>query len=258
LRRTGRGTMGQLDESPWHGRAPVRVGSDKSAFVERLQTILAHWPSADRLAREMKVSPSAFRKWLKGEAEPSRERLVALAHVAGVGVAWLAEGEGAEPVFEAVADNRRKTAAGTSNGQLNWAEFVLLPKRPEAAAAGAETPVAPAGSEYLALRQDWVRSVCGVEPENLRLELAVGESMTPTIRDGSVMLIDTAETSVRSFGIYVLEINGERLVKRVQRKHDGSLVLISDNSAYQPDVVPPSKAPEVTVLGRVVWAGGAI
>ena len=68
--------------------------ADKSAFVSRLQTILAHWPSADRLARAMGVSPSAFRKWLKGEAEPSRERLVALARTTGVGVAWLAEGEG--------------------------------------------------------------------------------------------------------------------------------------------------------------------
>src|ERR1700761_431864 len=75
-------------------------GADKSAFVDRLKTILAHWPSADRLARAMGVSPSAFRKWLKGEAEPSRERLVALARAAGVGVAWLAEGEGPTPAFE--------------------------------------------------------------------------------------------------------------------------------------------------------------
>src|SRR5882757_9185275 len=79
---------------------PRAAGAEKSAFVERLQTILSHWASADRLARTMGVSPSAFRKWLKGEAEPSRERLVALAHAAGVGVAWLAEGQGPAPTFE--------------------------------------------------------------------------------------------------------------------------------------------------------------
>jgi phage repressor protein C with HTH and peptisase S24 domain len=251
--------MAQLDESYGSGRSTNRAsGADKSAFVERLHTILTHWPSADRLAREMKVSPSAFRKWLKGEAEPSRERLVALAHAAGVGVGWLAEGEGAEPVFETIPGSRRRFPSGYGDEQVDWGEYVLLPKRPEAAAAGAETPPTPSGSEYFALRQDWVRSVCGVEPDALRLELAVGESMTPTIKDGSTLLIDTTETSVKSFGIYVLEINGERLVKRVQRKHDGGLVLISDNSAYQPDFVPPTKAAEVTVLGRVVWAGGVI
>jgi phage repressor protein C with HTH and peptisase S24 domain len=56
----------------------------------------------------------------------------------------------------------------------------------------------------------------------------------------------------------VLEINGQRLVKRVQRKHDGSLVLISDNAAYQPDIVDKSAADDVTVVGRVVWAGGTV
>src|SRR5712671_1202045 len=87
-------------------------GAERSAFVGRLQTILTHWPSADRLARAMGVSPSAFRKWLKGEAEPSRERLIALARAAGVGVAWLAEGEGPEPAFEPIG-NRRSTGPGS-------------------------------------------------------------------------------------------------------------------------------------------------
>ena len=89
--------MARVDKSVESAPGSVRgTGADKSAFVDRLRTILAHWPSADRLARAMGVSPSAFRKWLKGEAEPSRERLVALARAAGVGVAWLAEGEGPE------------------------------------------------------------------------------------------------------------------------------------------------------------------
>jgi phage repressor protein C with HTH and peptisase S24 domain len=233
-------------------------GSEKMAFVERLQIILAHWPSADRLARSMGVSPSAFRKWLKGEAEPSRERLVALARASGVGVAWLAEGEGPEPVFETMSGGRRRQGARDVPDETDWGDFVLLPRRAEAAAAGSVTPPAPSGSEFMALRHDWVRSVCGVEPSKLALETAIGESMTPTIRDGNTLLIDTADQTFRNFGIYVLEINGQRLVKRVQRKHDGSLVLISDNSAYQPDAVDKDAASAVTVVGRVVWAGGTV
>jgi phage repressor protein C with HTH and peptisase S24 domain len=237
---------------------PRGNGAEKLAFVERLQTILTHWPSADRLARSMGVSPSAFRKWLKGEAEPSRERLVALARTAGVGVAWLAEGEGPEPVFERAADGRRRQDLRDASDETDWSDFVLLPRRPEAAAAGSQTPAAPSGSEFIALRHDWVRSVCGVDPSKLVLETAVGESMTPTIRDGNTLLIDSADQTFRNFGIYVLEINGQRLVKRVQRKHDGSLVLISDNSAYLPDTVDCEEASGVTVVGRVVWAGGTV
>src|ERR1700759_3026058 len=135
---------------------PVRgSGADKSAFVDRLKTILAHWPSADRLARAMGVSPSAFRKWLKGEAEPSRERLVALARAAGVGVAWLAEGEGPAPTFEHSRDNRRLSTGQETPEDPDWRQFVVLPHRPEAAAAGSVTPPDPSGSGWMALRHDW-------------------------------------------------------------------------------------------------------
>src|ERR1700732_3338921 len=81
---------------------PTDGAADRAAFVSRLHTILRHWPSADRLARAVGVSPSAFRKWLKGEAEPSRERLVALAEAASVSVGWLAGGEGPEQRLQGV------------------------------------------------------------------------------------------------------------------------------------------------------------
>jgi phage repressor protein C with HTH and peptisase S24 domain len=233
-------------------------GAEKAAFVERLQTILSHWPSADRLARTMGVSPSAFRKWLKGEAEPSRERLVALARATGVGVAWLADGEGPEPVFEPASAARRRSGGRDTADEIDRSQFVLLPGHPDATATGSSTSSASPSGPFLALRQDWVRSILGVEPGRLMLESAIGESMAPTIRDGNMLLIDTTDQTFRNFGIYVLEINGSRLVKRVQRKHDGSLVLISDNTAYQPDPVDKAAADQITVVGRVVWTGGAV
>lgn len=251
--------MARISKSAGSVSEPIRgSGADKSAFVERLRTILQHWQSADRLARAMGVSPSAFRKWLKGEAEPSRERLVALAHAASVGVAWLAEGEGPSPSFEPPGDNWRRLTGRETPTETDWRQFVLLPHRPEAAAAGSVTPPNPSGSEWMALRHDWVRATCGIEPNDVLLEMATGDLMTPTIRDGNLLLVDTTERTFRNFGIYVLEINGQRLVKRVQRKHDGSLVLISDNTAYQPDSVDKMAADNVVVVGRVVWSGGTI
>jgi phage repressor protein C with HTH and peptisase S24 domain len=227
--------------------------------VARLQAILRHWPSADRLARAMGVSPSAFRKWLKGEAEPSRERLVALAEVARVGVGWLAKGEGPEPTFAGIEPvGRRARGTGDGTAYVDPSRFLLLPKQPEAAAAGAATPPSPVMSEYIAFKHEWLRALFHVEPENLLLEIAVGESMQPTIHDGDILLIDTTDRHIRSFGIYVLEVEGERLVKRVQRKLDGSLVLISDNSVYLPDQVPADRAGDVEVIGRVVWSAGPV
>src|ERR1700760_3518514 len=83
------------------------------AFVGRLQEIVQRWPSADRLARATGVSPSAFRKWLRGDAEPSRERLVALARAAGVSVGWLAGGEGPTPQLgDGTPSSRSATGTG--------------------------------------------------------------------------------------------------------------------------------------------------
>jgi phage repressor protein C with HTH and peptisase S24 domain len=206
----------------------------------------------------MGVSPSAFRKWLRGEAEPSRERLVALAEAASVSVGWLARGEGPEPRLEGVGKPSRQHADPTRDAGLDIQRFVLLPKRPEAAAAGPETPAAPPGSEYLALRDDWIRRTFGIQPDKLLLETARGESMLPGIHDGDLLLVDTTEQQFHSFGVYVLEVAGERLVKRVQRKVDGSLTLISDNAAYEADHVPAAAAANIAVIGRVLWACGPV
>jgi phage repressor protein C with HTH and peptisase S24 domain len=206
----------------------------------------------------MGVSPSAFRKWLKGEAEPSRERLVALAEAASVSIGWLAGGEGPEPRLERFGKPSRDQADPAKDGRLDTNRYLLLPKLAEAAAAGPETPAAPATSEYLALRDDWIRTTFGIEPDRLELEMARGESMLPRIHDGDLLLLDTTEQQFRSFGVYVLEIGGERLVKRVQRKLDGSLTLISDNPTYEADHIPAAQAGNVTVIGRVLWSCGPV
>lgn len=234
-------------------------GAERAAFTARLRMILQNWPSADRLARAMAVSPSAFRKWLRGEAEPSRERLVALADAAKVNIAWLAKGEGPAPTFvkPEPAGGRGRTIEAERG--IDPTQFILLPKQAEGVAAGTGAPPSPRPeTEYIAFRHDWVRAMFGIEPGDLILETAVGKSMQPTIQQGDLLLVDTTDRSFSSFGVYVLEIGGERLVKRVQRKLDGSLVLISDNDTYQPDQVPGDMLESVTVIGRVVWGGGAI
>jgi phage repressor protein C with HTH and peptisase S24 domain len=223
-----------------------------------LQLVVQQWPSADRLAKATGVSPSAFRKWLKGLAEPSRDRLVALAEAAGVNVSWLAKGEGAEPDLMSLAGRARSPQSFELGGSLNPAQFLVLPKRREAAAAGSGHQTTNIPTEFIGFRYDWLRATFGRELGDLVLEVAVGESMEPDIRDGNLLLLDTTDRTFRNFGIYVVEVRGERLVKRVQRKFDGSLILISDNRMYLPESIDAEMAKEVKVVGRVIWRGGNI
>ncbi|HET6182779.1 MAG TPA: helix-turn-helix transcriptional regulator [Acetobacteraceae bacterium] len=238
-------------------RTPPSSGSERDAFVARLQRIVAQWRSADRIARAMGVSPSAFRKWLKGEAEPSRERLVALARTSKVSIAWLATGEGPEPEF-----GRPDGTGGPSGGRggRGAVRFVTPPMFTEAAFAGSpdEGPVRDVSDQVprIGFEREWVQSSLAVDPEKLALEMAVGDSMQPTIADGDLLLIDLGDRRLREFGVYLLRYEDARLVKRVQRKLDHSLLLISDNPIYEPERIPSEKARQVEVIGRVVWRGG--
>ena len=230
-------------------------GAGRAGFVSRLQLVVAEWPSADRLAKATGVSPSAFRKWLKGEAEPSRDRLVALAVAAGVSLGWLAQGEGPEPDFTAMqakASNRRAAEPAIQ------ARFLVLPKAAEGAAAGAGHVDTDGETEFIGFRHDWIRTVFGREPADVQMVTAVGESMEPNIHNGDLLLVDTTDRTFRNFGVYVVECRGERLVKRVQRKFDGSLILISDNTMYQPESIDAELAREVGIVGRVIWRGGPV
>ena len=229
------------------------AGAGRAGFAARLRLVLAQWPSADRLARATGVSPSAFRKWLKGEAEPSRDRLVALAGAAGVSVAWLAQGEGPEPLLGS-PDSR----SGPTGPGIDRTQFHLLPKVAEAAEAGSGLPTPGGATEFVALRHDWLRATFNRRPEDIIMETVIGDSMEPQIGNGDLLLVDTTDRTIRNFGIYVIETQAERLVKRVQRKLDGSLILISDNPRYHPETIAPDMAAGVRVVGRVVWRGGTL
>jgi phage repressor protein C with HTH and peptisase S24 domain len=237
---------------------PQTAAADQAGFAARLQLIVQQWPSVDRLAKATGVSPSAFRKWLKGVAEPSRDRLVALAEAAGVNVSWLAQGVGTEPDLMSLASRARSPQSLELGGNLNPVQFLVLPKRREAAAAGSGHQTTNLPTEFIGFRHDWLQTMFGREPGDLILEVAIGESMEPGIHNGDLLLLDTTDRTFRNFGIYVIEVRGERLVKRVQRKFDGSLILISDNTMYLPESIDADMAKEVSVVGRVIWRGGNI
>lgn len=82
--------------------------------------------------------------------------------------------------------------------------------------------------------------------------------MEPTIRHGDLLLIDTGEPRVKDNAIYALLIEGDLVVKRVQRKLDGTLVVRSDNDAYPPEEIPAAESARLGVVGRVRWFGRSL
>ncbi len=67
-----------------------------------------------------------------------------------------------------------------------------------------------------------------------------GDSMEPTLRDGDFVLIDES-TNFGTNGIYAIQYDGKILIKRLQFKMDGSIIIISDNEKYEKEIFNPSE-----------------
>lgn len=82
-----------------------------------------------------------------------------------------------------------------------------------------------------------------------------GDSMNPTLNDGDMVLVDLRASRIEDNAIYVLEFADSLLVKRIQRKLDGSVVIKNDNPRYEPEILPKERVESVKIVGRVVWSG---
>ncbi|EGK71932.1 Putative phage repressor [Methyloversatilis universalis FAM5] len=74
------------------------------------------------------------------------------------------------------------------------------------------------------------------------------------MEDGDTMLVDRGVSEIREDGIFVIALDDELYVKRVQRRlPDKAIIIKSDNPHYEPMVVENGDRNKLEILGRVVW-----
>jgi len=100
----------------------------------------------------------------------------------------------------------------------------------------------------------------GWKPEALVVVKAEGDSMSPTINDGDVVLVNTEETGVVSGLLYAIEDpdHGVR-VKRLRKLLDGRVRVESDNPdkrLHPDDYLTPDS--QVRIIGRAVDRSGSL
>ena len=91
--------------------------------------------------------------------------------------------------------------------------------------------------------------------ESMKIFQIGGDSMEPTLSSGDLIMVNLAETDVRSGCIYLVRLEGELMVKRLENRPGGVLLVRSDNANYED--IPVSKKDEsvdVQVFGRMVWS----
>lgn len=134
--------------------------------------------------------------------------------------------------------------------------FILVPRYDVKASAGGGAIIhSEQVVDYLAFRSDWVKNTLGIPKENLALISVLGDSMEPTLSEGDLLLIDLRATHIQDNAIYVLSFNSSLLVKRIQQKLDRTVIVKSDNTIYDPEIITPDKLDSLVIVGRVVWYG---
>ncbi len=104
-------------------------------------------------------------------------------------------------------------------------------------------------SEYLTLDSKTMEHLNISHIKNVEAINIIGDSMEPTLLDGSVVFVDTNEQNINRGGIFVVSTPYGIFVKRLQIKTDGTMDLISDNSSYGVENV---RCEDVKILGKVV------
>ncbi|RXJ70669.1 hypothetical protein CS022_22655 [Veronia nyctiphanis] len=88
--------------------------------------------------------------------------------------------------------------------------------------------------------------------DNLAMITGYGDSMEGTFNHGDMLFVDTGVDDFIMDAVYVLDLNGQLYIKRLQMRPDGVLLMISDNPKYQPYEINPEEKTTLRVLGRVV------
>lgn len=83
----------------------------------------------------------------------------------------------------------------------------------------------------------------------------VGDSMEPTLNSNNIIFIDKTKKDVSRDGIYAFTTNHGLFVKRIQRRVDGKLDVISDNKDYPIQILEKK---DLKIVGKVTSSFGMI
>lgn len=208
--------------------------SSGSSFADRLRWVIGD-EAVYAFGRRAGISDTALRSYLKGSV-PGIDKAVKIAQVGQVNLSWLITGEGS-PQLDPDAK----------------AEYVYVPFVDVAASAGAGVLMREESIEsVVAFERNWLRTYLKGNPAELSLIRVQGDSMSPTLEDGDWIFVERQEGGdLGCEGIYVFQMDGDLLVKRLQRLPGSQVKVISDNPRFPPfvaDLADPING--LTLIGR--------
>ncbi|RXT52929.1 hypothetical protein B6S44_19510 [Bosea sp. Tri-44] len=217
-------------------------------MAERLSDAINRAGGRGRVASLTEIPQSSIDRYCRNQSEIPALRMGEIARACAVTTDYLIYGE------DFSADLvRAELAASPVNDNV-----VMIPMLDVIASAGPGIENArPYEIGKLPFPRTWLLEL-GLPEKFARFADSRGDSMTPTIPDGAICLIDIRIDRPRKDGIYVLVDGNNVRIKRIAIGWQGAIQLLSDNERYAAETLAAPDAEALRVAGRVVWAGGEI
>lgn len=176
-------------------------------------------------SEKIDLAAQSLARYEKNKVNPSMEFVAKLTNMFSVNSNWLLTGKGEIFISESnktvISNNydidllnvRAGAGEGVYNYVIETVDTISLDK------SFFRTPI----------NTNKVKGIC-----------VDGDSMEPTLRDGDYVLIDEG-TKFGTNGIYAIQYGGQILIKRLQFKMDGTIIIISDNTKYDREIFNPSE-----------------
>jgi len=110
--------------------------------------------------------------------------------------------------------------------------------------------------EKLEIPEQFVAMLGGEkELKNIEAINVSGDSMEPTFSYNDIVFINRDKTDLQRGGVFTIRTEAGLFIKRIQKRIDGKVDIISDNKVYSTQTLNPS---EIEVIGRVVSRFGDV
>ena len=231
-----------------------------SKIGEKIQQIRGKM-TQEQLALAIGVHRNTVARWESEKGVPDYNALREIVVHFKISPEWLFAETGdtsPTPAPEIVAfapDAPQKTGDTSPASTPDGVDVFFVPKVEARLSAGTGSLVVDGDVEgYFAFRSDWLLHKGA--PAQMVLMSVSGDSMSPTISNGDMVLVNQGQKDVIAGAIYAVGVDDSILVKRLD-KQPGKLVLVSDNrEAYPPlelDMTDEAVCESVRIIGRVLW-----
>lgn len=225
-------------------------------FGERITALTDPLGSIAKASKELKIPANTLSRLRRGENEPTPGVLLALADGLHVSMDYLL----------GLSDEPLALPPKVGRPQADPLAFERVPRLDVRAAAGAGSINHMFAIDGELPFPHWMLQKLAPPGAKLSFLRAKGDSMEPTIVDGALLLVADSNGDLRVpdrppkpknrsdvQDIYVFLQGDDLRVKRLRKSKQGAIFIMSDNPAYEPEVLLKDDLKRFKLCGRVIW-----